>query len=282
MRIIRRIVMAVLVLTVLGGIGAYVFQKVKYPYGRSHNCLVHLKLAFLMYAMDHEGRFPAGQATPEASLSLLHKEGHISASLLRGMTAPPEKVDAILTKGELLGPDTCGWHYVEGLTESADPEIAILWCKEPLGHYGQRTKDKSREVLFVDGGYKSIPGDKWDEFLKEQERLLAQRSTREKAGFPLVNATVISPEGETINKHKGEYRHQDIFKETGSTWTNSGSGNPFSRTSLIIHRAPIQNGSLTRVISFSEYISEPVTVSFSDGVASPTNVVFPMRRKPWK
>ena len=279
MRIVRRIMMAVIVLAVLGGIAAYVFQRIRYPYGRSHNCLVHLKLAFLMYAMDHEGRFPAGQATPEASLSLLHKEGHISPSLLSGMTIPREKVEAILTGGELLGPESCGWHYVEGLTESTDPEIAILWCKEPLGHYGQRTKDKSREVLFVSGQYKSIPGDKWDEFLKEQERRLAQRSVREKAGFPMVNATVLSPDGVTINEHNGEYRHLEIFKEAGRTWTNSGSGRPFHGSALVIHRAPIQNGSLTRVISFSDFISEPVTVTFSDGVASHTNAIFRMRKK---
>src|SRR5687767_9614907 len=101
-----------------------------------------------------------------------------------------------------------------------------------------------------------------------------------RAEFSRVRQTVLSPEGETINEHEGYYQLQDIFKETGSTWTNSGSGKPFSRTDLIIHRAPLQNGSLTRVISFSDFISEPVTVKFADGVASPTNAIFRMKRKP--
>jgi hypothetical protein len=169
--------------------------------------------------------------------------------------------------------------YVEGLTEGGNPELAILWCKEALGHYGQRTTNNSREVLFVDGQYRLISGDKWEAFLKEQQKLLSERSPREKAGFPLVGAVVLPPEGVPIKQWPSSYQRWDILQDAGSKWTNSGSGSSFNASDLIIHRPPIQDGSLTRVVSFSNLISSPVTVSFSNGVAFPTNVVFQMRRK---
>jgi hypothetical protein len=49
--------------------GAY---RAKYPYGMSHCCILIMGGALKEYANDHNGQFPAGKATPEASLSLLN------------------------------------------------------------------------------------------------------------------------------------------------------------------------------------------------------------------
>src|SRR5262245_27795913 len=89
----------------------------RYPLGWSHCCDKQLMMALLMYADQHGGWFPKGEATPEASLSLLHREdpGLVTANLLRGKTVPEAAVQARLGAGELLTPETCGWHYVEGL-----------------------------------------------------------------------------------------------------------------------------------------------------------------------
>jgi len=56
------------------------------------------------------------------------------------MTIPEEATRSILQGGGLLSPEGCGWHYVDGLTEADDRGLALLWCKEPLGHNGNRTR----------------------------------------------------------------------------------------------------------------------------------------------
>jgi len=151
-------------------------QLPSYPYGWSHCCLKGLGLALLQYAEKHDGHFPAGAGSPEASLSLLYREDYgVGAELLRGKTVPVEKVRSILERGELLGPDTCGWHYVEGLTMSDDPELALVWDKVGLGHNGQDLHG-GHSVWFLHGPEEVIPASEWPGFLKRQEELMAART----------------------------------------------------------------------------------------------------------
>jgi hypothetical protein len=105
---------ALVAAVILSLLGAYTYTKWKYPYGRTHCCLKHFSLAFRIYASDREGRFPAGESTPEASLSLLHKGDLLSSSILAGMTASRKKAMEVLDRGELLGPDTCSWLMSKG------------------------------------------------------------------------------------------------------------------------------------------------------------------------
>jgi hypothetical protein len=97
---------------------------------------------------------------------------------LQGKTIPLHLVKAILERGERLGPDTCGWHYVEGLRLDDDPQLALCWDKVGLGHNGEGHSDGGRTVLFVHLGYNYVSGDKWEEFLEEQKVLLANRKKK--------------------------------------------------------------------------------------------------------
>ena len=91
------------------------------------------------YAEEHDGRFPSGGGCAEASLSLLYRGNYgMDGQILCGKTKSPEIAQEILERGELLGPDTCDWHYIEGLTLADDPHLAIVWDKIGLGHNGQR------------------------------------------------------------------------------------------------------------------------------------------------
>jgi hypothetical protein len=133
-------------------------------------------IALEQYADDHGGRYPTGQPSPEACLSLLHDAPYdVSAEVLRGKSVPVEVVQSILDRGGRLGPDTCGWHYVAGLTQNDDRRLAILWDKVGLGHFGERFGNGSREVLFVGGDIRLIPEAEWSRFLEEQKELFAQR-----------------------------------------------------------------------------------------------------------
>lgn len=146
-----------------------------YPYGWSHCCDKGLWALLSNYADAHGGAFPAGETTPEASLSLLYPK-YADANVLRGKTVPLSNAEAALKSRGRLDQSTCGWHYVEGLTIRDDPGIALFWDKIGLGHNGQRISDGGHSVVFIGGDCQHIPGDRWQTFLHEQEKLLARRT----------------------------------------------------------------------------------------------------------
>jgi hypothetical protein len=156
--------------------GFWGYQRYRYPYGPSRFCSREMVFALREYAQDHGGRYPAGESSPEASLSLLYPE-YIDALPLAGRAKSAERAREILESGGLLGPDSCDWHYVEGLTDNAPSEIAIIWCRSSVGHQGQRLNG-GHEVVYLDGRPDEIPAEEWDAFLAEQERLVAQFRSR--------------------------------------------------------------------------------------------------------
>jgi hypothetical protein len=150
-----------------------------YPYGWSHSCDKQLKGALEEYANDHGGVFPAGESTPEASLSILYPT-YANEWVLQGKTVPLEEVKAILENGGRLGPDSCGWHYVEGLRMDDNPRLALFWDKVGLGHNGERLEKAGHIVSFVGAGRNEyIEGAMWEDFLLEQEKLLNERKGRQ-------------------------------------------------------------------------------------------------------
>jgi hypothetical protein len=160
-------------MTILMG---FAYHRYHYPYGWSHCCDKILANELLRYADEHDGWFPRGEASPEASLSLLYRQDSDLADLLRGKTVPAAVVRARLETGELLTPETCGWHYIEGLRKDDDPRLALFWDKAGLGHNGERLNDGGHYVCFVGGmgSIKFISGERWDQFLAEQEQLRAK------------------------------------------------------------------------------------------------------------
>ena len=158
-------------------LGFYVYCRRTFPYGSSHCCDLILAQALQEYAGNHDGAFPTGGLTPEASLSLLHSNVEwVTPDLLRGRTVPEAVVIEALRRDGRLGPDSCGWHYVEGLRVDDDPGLAIFWDKVGLGHNGQRLSHPGHTILFVGGDRRFIPESGWQAFLSEQARLLQQRT----------------------------------------------------------------------------------------------------------
>ncbi|WP_020472658.1 hypothetical protein [Zavarzinella formosa] len=174
-RLAKRAVIFIALVAVLRVVGGVIYDH-RYPHGWSHCCDKQLYMALLNYADQHDGWFPKGEATPEASLSLLHRNSpeEVSANLLRGKTVPVEVVQARLDAGDLLTPETCGWHYVEGLRPGDDSRLALFWDKAGLGHNGERQYGGRHWVTLLDGSISCIPGEKWEEFLAEQDRLKSE------------------------------------------------------------------------------------------------------------
>jgi hypothetical protein len=171
----KRAVIAASVIATLTALG-FAYHHYRYPYGWSHCCDKVLAFALLQYADEHDGWFPQGEATPEASLSLLYRQDPALAYNLRGKTIPQSVVQARLKGGELLTPETCGWHYVEGLRKDDDPRLALFWDKVGLGHNGERMSGGGHFVCFITGpgSIKYISGEHRSQFLAEQEQLRAQ------------------------------------------------------------------------------------------------------------
>ena len=166
--------LAILSILVCAGYGWY---RYKFPHGYSHCCSSQLGMALRNYADLNNGHFPAGENCPEASLSLLRRYPYdLNARVLAGKTKSAARAAEILARGELLCPDTCDWHYVEGLTLSDDPGIALVWDKVGLAHFGQRLPNGGHTVLRLSGGDEVIPDSQWKAFLDEQERLMAVRT----------------------------------------------------------------------------------------------------------
>ena len=158
-------------------LGVYVSYRRTFPYGWSHCCDLILAQALQQYADNHNGAFPTGGPTPEASLSLLYSNvDWVTPDLLRGRTVSEAVVKETLKRDGRLGPDSCGWHYVEGLRVDDDPGLAIFWDKIGLGHNGQRLSHPGHTALFVGGDRRFIPESDWQTFLSEQARLLQQRT----------------------------------------------------------------------------------------------------------
>jgi hypothetical protein len=179
MKKIFGIAVAVVVALIVSSYGCYRYA---YPYGWDHRCDKQLYLTLQNYAEKYDGAFPSGEATPEASLSLIQtlEDIHDFGYLLRRRDVPVERVSEILKRGELLGPDTCGWNYVEGLHRDSNPELALFWDKEGLSEIGMRLGGGGHNVTFVSCQCLHIPESEWNDFMENQKRLFAEEKAMRK------------------------------------------------------------------------------------------------------
>jgi hypothetical protein len=270
---------------VLGGIvvmlvgGGWAFYRWEFPYGHTHSCDKILQMALLQYAEEHGGFYPAGEATPEASLSLLYPK-YADASALSGKNVPVERVREILDQGKRLDPDSCGWHYVEGLTLNDDRRLAIFWDKVGLGHNGQRLQHGGHSVAFVGGHLDFISAQEWPQFLEEQEKLLANRDETAIKGKPILIANIRLPSGESSDHFDGAWQLDQSFQSfDGSSFGNGMHAGPsLSPSVLRWHRGKLQDGTITFVLSIPEkaWRSQAVTVQVRDGIATPSSITFEM------
>jgi hypothetical protein len=177
-----RVLFGVLGILLILGAAAFAYWRYTFPFGKIHRCDVLLYQTLRYYAEAHDGLFPSGETTPEASLSLLYRENFMGADeahILRAITIPREVVLRKANSGQLLGPEMCGWHYAEGLRTTDSPELALFWDKAGVGHWGERLLGGGYIVTFVRGEHRHIPASEWPAFLDKQRRLLASRAASE-------------------------------------------------------------------------------------------------------
>jgi hypothetical protein len=277
----------------LFGLG-YASHRYTYPYGVSHCCLLGLGGSLRQYAQEHHGRFPAGGICPEASLSLLDRDHNGDfAEVLCGKTKSAAAAKALLQRGEPLGPDTCDWHYVEGLTLADDPRLAIVWDKVGLGHAGQRLPQGGHSICRLDGMEDVIPESAWPQFLKDQERLMAARTEAAKKGIPALTAKVRLPTGKIVDHFDAPYTliatihlppgkeidHFDggyTLEKPCSTYSSNRSGQSLDATNLRWWTL-FDNGTMTLTLSLNGWKSKPAEVRVSQRKVIPNSVIFEMQ-----
>lgn len=278
-RMLKRVLIGLTVIAVLiaGLYGAgRIWFRYQYPYGFTHCCLKGLGLALLNYAQLHDGHFPTGGSCPEASLSLLYRgdfgiEGHT----LCGKTKSPEVAQAILKRGELLGPDTCDWHYVDGLTLNDDYRLAIVWDKVGLDHNGGRLPHGGHSVCRLDCSEEVVPAAEWPQFLEEQKRLMAARTESAKSGLPVLTAKVRLPSGEVVDHYDGSYSLNEGYKGMSASSNGSSSGGKLAAS--VLRWRKLQDGAYTYGLSINGWESKPVEVNVLNGVAIPSSILFEMQ-----
>lgn len=277
-KLTKRLLMVPIVLAVVivaAVTGCHYYYQWLFPFGWSHSCDQQLMFALERYAEDHGGAYPAGEATPEASLSLLYPD-YANECVLQGKTVPLEAVKTILERGERLGPDSCGWHYVEGLTKRDNGRLALFWDKVGLNHNGQRLPRGGHSVVFIDSEHRVVPADEWPQFLDEQARLLASRDEAAIKGLPLLAATIRLPSGEVVDHFKGAWELQTQQRSANSSGSGVTAGAPLSQSVLRWYR--LEDGTTTYVLVLVDkgWRSKPVTVQVRHGKAEPSSVIFEM------
>ncbi len=143
------------------------------------HCIKITGLSLMTYAHE-EGHFPFHPGGYGDALLLLTNE---LGNFWGGYTGPgyDSRVFAQAARtGEHISEDACGRVYVQGLTQSDNPQIALLFDKIPTPggdhcHFLSRlTAPLIREVWTVDGEMKRIPENEWATFSKNQIDLLVK------------------------------------------------------------------------------------------------------------
>jgi len=155
------------------------------------HCMPQVASSFRMYASDHGGVFP------------VHTNGYGDALLLMTperawfyyLTGPGYDTSAFeeaLDSGGDVDERRCGRVYVQGLSETNDARIAILFDKIAAPpdhcHFPQRLwRGFVREVCFVDGSWRTVPVEYWPAFAQEQVALLVQAGFAKEQAQELYN-----------------------------------------------------------------------------------------------
>jgi hypothetical protein len=147
------------------------------------HCMPQAGLAFRQYAMDHHGRFPYSTNGYGDALLLMSNE--------MGSSWGPSYDSGVFAEASRTGrhvpEQACGRVYVQGLGDTNNPEIAILFDKVAAPpdhcHFPRRLWwGFVREACFVDGSWRMIPIAEWSDFAHRQTELLAAD------GFPRAQA----------------------------------------------------------------------------------------------
>lgn len=132
-------------------------------------------LSLMQYASVHGGKYPFHTNGFGDALLLMLDE---SKEDVRLFTAPSDNGTLLSEhlKSRADVPETrCTRSYVQGLSETNNPEIALLFDRYPTrggDHFRRPWGPKLREVWMLGGGHQMIQEKRWPDFRNKQIQLL--------------------------------------------------------------------------------------------------------------
>lgn len=148
---------------------------------RHEHCIKNAGLALRGYATDHDERFPYHTNGFGNALLLLTKSGWFGGTNDVGPITGPGDDGAVfreaLKTGAPIPEHLCSRIYIQGLSETNNPEIAILFDKRstPGGDHSRRPWGPLlREVVLLDSTMKIIREEDWPAFSSNQVELLVR------------------------------------------------------------------------------------------------------------
>jgi len=149
------------------------------------HCIKNAGFAFSTYAHDNHGNFPYDTNGFGNALLLLVTGGYLgddtNGEYSIGPITGPGDDGAVfrraLKTGARISEQQCSRIYIQGLSETNNPQIAILWDKKssPGGdHFHRPWGPLLREVCLLDGSMQVISEKGWAGFVSNQVELLVQ------------------------------------------------------------------------------------------------------------
>ena len=154
------------------------------------HCIDTAGLAFKFYSSEHDGKLPYSTNGFGDALTQFAKRDGTFLNSLCGPDDDGNLFKEALTNHSIVSEDKCSRIYIQGLAETNDPAICILFdrnsCKggdhhrSPWGH-------PLREALLLDSSSQFIRDEDWSAFSSNQVKLLVA------AGFSRTNALYFYP-----------------------------------------------------------------------------------------
>lgn len=165
-----------IVILAIGGI--YVLSEYALWLDRRHrHCIVNAGLSLKIYASDHNGHFPSHTNGFGNALVTWAKSFPGDERTLVGPGDDGAWLRKAVATGESVDESLCSRIYVQGLNESLDPQIVVLFDR-----FATRGGDHSphpwagylREAVRLDGSLARVPVAGWPAFASTQVELLVE------------------------------------------------------------------------------------------------------------
>ncbi len=164
-------------------VAAFICMAVFNVFHAHEHCIKQAGLAFRTYALDNNGDFPYDTNGFGNALLLLVKGGYLGDDTngqysIGPITGPGDDgrvFRGALKTGAPIAEQKCSRIYIQGLSETNNPNIAILWDKKssPGGnHFHRPWGPLLREVCLLDGSMQVVPEKNWAAFSGNQVELL--------------------------------------------------------------------------------------------------------------
>lgn len=159
------------------------------------HCIAQAGSLLRIYAGDHYGQYPVSSNGYGEALLMLYDFDESSGPILAGPGCDSSVFKKARSSKTRVSEKDCGRVYIQGLGETSNPEIVVLYDKLPTPggdhcHFLNRIfAPLGREVSFVDGDHRFIRESEWPLIATKQIDLLV------KEGFTTEQAKKLYPSG---------------------------------------------------------------------------------------